>query len=55
LPDKKQLADTNLAGRNYEENISSENLVNCTVNESARVLARIGNSPQIVVKDIMMT
>ena len=52
LPDKKQLADTNLAGRNYEENISSENLVNCTVNESARVLARIGNSPQIVVKDI---
>lgn len=52
LPDKKQLVDTNLSGRNYKVDISSENLVNSTVIESAKVLARVGNSPQIVVNDI---
>jgi hypothetical protein len=52
LPDKKQLADTNLAGKVNIENILPVNLVNCTVNESAKVLAKAGNIPQIVVNDI---
>ena len=52
LPDKKQLADTNLAGRDNAEDILPVNLVNCTVNESAKVLARVGSNPQIVVNDI---
>jgi len=52
LPDKNQLADTNLAGRDHTEDILPVNLVNCTLNESAKVLASSGNIPQIVVNDI---
>jgi hypothetical protein len=52
LPDKKQLADTNLAGKVYKEDLLPGNLINCTVSGSAKVLARAGNTPQIVVNDI---
>jgi hypothetical protein len=60
LPDIKQLSGSSIpeangiteANTKSQNEISVINMVNCTVNASATVLGKIGETPQLVVRDI---
>jgi hypothetical protein len=60
LPDNKHLAGSSIPEANgitlentpQKEDLSTINKVNCTVNPGATVLAKIGETPQMVVRDI---
>lgn len=60
LPDPKQLAKTSIpeangitpAGQNAGEEENSMGVIRCTASDSVKVLASIGNIPQLVVRDI---
>jgi len=60
LPDNKQLAGSSIPEANgitventkAQDDMSTINMVNCTVTGSAEVLGKIGEIPQLVVRDI---